>query len=148
MNDCGISCGSCPLAGLCGDPVPAPRTNLCGSCDAGLPMRCTCPRFVTDAQGVTVDLAAPPVFPVTRLAGGWLLMVENDPELGGEQLALFPAPSDARFVVDAQGVTADRYGFAQPETWEADAVDPDAPDVDPNEPRPADAGCCGGRCAA
>ncbi|MDG4801745.1 hypothetical protein [Micromonospora sp. WMMD980] len=41
---------------------------------------------------------------------------------------------------------ADFLGGA-PDEVRPPAVDPDAPDVDPNEPRPEGAGCCGGACA-
>jgi len=112
-DDCGVSggCGSCPLgrAGVCGDPVPEPI-----------------------AAG---DYPRGWAVPVTRRNNGRLLMVENDPELGGEQLAIAKAAFDE---------AADTYVDEALARIARELAD--APDVDPAEPKPADAGCCGGGC--
>ncbi|OZV74744.1 hypothetical protein CA850_29645 [Micromonospora echinospora] len=164
-DDCGVrgGCGACPLfaANVCGDPAPdplaagdyprgwtvdhvrplaeagdlcnlvpspsAPRTGpLCGSCDAGLPMGCACPppaRFEVNGAGVVTD----------RASTEWAFREYTRPwaeEVARRAAEFGKAWAEVFAVAEAAGVL----------------VDPDAPDVDPAEPRPDGAGCCGGGC--
>lgn len=81
------------------------------------------------------------------------------PDWRGDVAAYLDRMPPARFAVDgpepheweeALDHWAYLYGLCavcgQPATHETHQVTDDAPDADPNEPRPADAGCCGGSC--
>ncbi|MFI7069525.1 hypothetical protein [Micromonospora sediminicola] len=98
-------------------------------------------RFEVGAAGVALDRSAPVA---------WDFVGYTD-----ESAAVFVAPVDtpapiwAGLVAELPGMwePADFLGGA-PDEVRPPTVDPDAPDVDPNEPKPEGAGCCGGKCGS
>ncbi|MEU4568641.1 hypothetical protein [Micromonospora sp. NPDC023956] len=121
--------------------TPADDCGVTGGCHA-------CPLFAANVCGDPAPEGGPAVrrSPEEALAdaaafGSSYFLVEPDAPVEPEQLALFELPG--------MWEGADFLGGEPDEVRPpAEPVDPDAPDVDPNEPRPEGAGCCGGACAA
>lgn len=137
-DDCGVTggCQACPLftANVCGDPAPAEacddaniRTgfHLPDGTFRSYPAAEWRARFEVTPAGVVTDRGAP----------DWAALVDAylARELGEALKRRHPEYADG---IDALVALANG------------AADPDAPDVDPAEPKPEGAGCCGGACSA